>query len=325
MIDINHEIRSLLFEHDYVTVPGLGAFIAHYEPSVFNPENNSFSPPNRRISFNSVLKQDDGLLMSSVIKKRNVSTQRAKDIISEYVQEIKNTLLTKYAFEFGGIGDLELSTDQKVIFSPAFKNFYNESYGFDTLYSFNNNNFTYSNKYFEGETSETNGYEFDTMNITMSKIPKKTFYTKFLYAMPLVILASGLISVLIFNPSTAENANSSLNPIDYIDSVKSWFAAPKAKKEVTEAPKFTESVKVDQLNATVATTTQLKLVVGVFSQSDNANQLYNKLVLNDLTPEITLSDNKSIVHIIVGSEKESVSVSDKLEQLIGERGVLLRN
>lgn len=326
MTDINHEIRSLLFEHDYVTVPGLGAFIAHYEPSVFNPENNSFSPPNRRITFNSVLKQDDGLLMSSVIKKKNVSTQRAKDIISEYVQEIKNTLLSKYVFEFGGIGELELSTDQKVIFSPAFKNFYNESYGFDTLYSFNNNNnFTYSNKYFEGDASETNGYEFDTMNITMSKIPKKTFYTKFLYALPLVILASGLISVLIFNPSTAENANSSLNPIDYVDSVKSWFAAPKAKKEITEAPKFTESVKIEQLNATAATANQLKLVVGIFSQSENANKLYNKLVLNNLAPEITLRDNKNIVHIVVGSENEAVTVSDKLEQLIGERGVLLKN
>ncbi|MFB0946526.1 MAG: hypothetical protein QMB24_10340, partial [Spirosomataceae bacterium] len=182
----------------------------HYEPSVYNSENNSFSPPNRKISFNSVLKQDDGLLMSTLMKKRSLSTQKAKEVIFVYVQEIKNKLVSNDAFEFSGIGELELSKDQKIIFSPALSNFYNESYGFDTLYSFNNSNFTYSKKYFENSVSETSWYELDTMNISMSKIVKKPFYIKFLYALPLVFLITGLISVLVFNPSTAENAHSSL-------------------------------------------------------------------------------------------------------------------
>jgi hypothetical protein len=326
MININHEIRSLLFDHDYVTVPGLGAFIAHYEPSVYNSENNSFSPPNRKISFNSVLKQDDGLLMSTLMKKRSLSTQKAKEVIFVYVQGIKNKLVSNDAFEFSGIGELELSKDQKIIFSPALSNFYNESYGFDTLYSFNNSNFTYSKKYFENSVSETSWYELDTMNISMSKIVKKPFYIKFLYALPLVFLITGLISVLVFNPSTAENAHSSLNPVDYINSVKSWFSEPTAKTEMVSVPKFTESVKIEKANAVVVVPAlvKLKLIVGIFSKSSNANKLYNKLVLNNLVPQVTTKDGKSIIHINVTDQAEALTVSDKLEQLIGERGVLLK-
>lgn len=322
MININHEIRSLLFEHDYVTIPGLGAFIAHYEPSVFNPENNSFSPPNRKISFNSVLKQDDGLLMSTVIKKRGVVTQRAKEIISNYVQNVKNTLVTSDSYEFSGIGDLHLSNDQKIVFSPVYSNFYNESYGFDTLYSFNNSNFTYSTKYFDETSAGKGGFEFDTMNISMSKLKtaKKTLYTKVLYALPLLALATGLISVLVFNPSTSENANSSLNPMDYIDSVKSWFSQPENLDEA-KVDEFTEIYNVPQ---PVVELEKYKLVVGVFSQADNANKLYNRLVLSNLTPELIIKDNKNIIHINVSNNEEATAVSDKLEQLIGERGVLLK-
>jgi|GEM_PF-2187430 hypothetical protein len=325
MININHEIRSLLFDHDYVTVPGLGAFIAHYEPSVYNSENNSFSPPNRKISFNSVLKQDDGLLTSTLMKKRSLSTQKAKEVIFEYVQEIKHELVSNDVFEFSGIGELELSKDQKIIFSPAFSNFYNESYGFDTLYSFNNNDFTYSEKYFENTVSETSAYELDTMNISMSKIGKKSFYTKFLYALPLVVLISGLVSVLLLNPSTAQNANSSLNPIDYIDSVKSWFAEPIATtSKVVVTPKFTESTEVEKTDIVIVAPVKLKLIVGIFSKNSNANKLYNKLVLNNLSPQVTTKDDKNIVHINVIDQVEASMVSDKLEQLIGERGVLLK-
>jgi hypothetical protein len=324
MININHEIRSLLFDHDYVTVPGLGAFIAHYEPSAYNAENNSFSPPNRKISFNSVLKQDDGLLTSTLMKKRSLSTQKAKEVIFEYVQEIKNKLVSNDVFEFSGIGELELSVDQKIIFSPAFSNFYNESYGFDTLYSFNNSNFTYSEKYFETAVSETSEYELETMNISMSKMSKKSFYTRFLYALPLVILISGLVSVLVLNPSTAQNANSSLNPIDYVDSVKSWFAEPITTSKLVALPKFTESIKVEKTDIVVVAPVKLKLIVGIFSENSNANKFYNELVLNNLSPQVTTKDDKSIVHINITDQAEASMVSDKLEQLIGERGVLLK-
>ncbi|MFB0946527.1 MAG: hypothetical protein QMB24_10345, partial [Spirosomataceae bacterium] len=111
-----------------------------------------------------------------------------------------------------------------------------------------------------------------------------------------------------------------------INSVKSWFSEPTAKTEMVSVPKFTESVKIEKANAVVVVPAlvKLKLIVGIFSKSSNANKLYNKLVLNNLVPQVTTKDGKSIIHINVTDQAEALTVSDKLEQLIGERGVLLK-
>lgn len=326
MIDINQEIRSLLFDHDYVTVPGLGAFIAHYEPSVYDSDSNSFSPPNRRISFNSVLKQDDGLLTSTLMKKSGVNSSKAKEMLSDYVQEVKNVLVADQFFEVKEVGVLELSKDQKVVFAPSTCNFFNESYGFDTLYSFNNSNFTYSKKYFDESITETDQFEVDTMDIAITKVPKKPLRTKILYALPLVVLVGGLVSILILNPTTTDNASSSLNPLDYIKSAQSWFDKEPINNEKPLVLNEGNSDGEKELPLVQsAESLKMKLVIGVFTESSNANMLYNKLVLNDFVPKIMISDDKSTIFVEVASQNEANQLSEKLEQLIGERGVLLNN
>lgn len=327
MIDFNHEIRSLLFEHDYVTIPGLGAFIAHYEPSNYDGETNSFTPPNRRISFNSVLKQDDGLLTSVVMKKVNLSSKKAKELINSYVKELKSSLIDEKSIELSGVGNFELTSDQKIIFSPTKQNFYNESYGFETLYSFNSANFTYTGKYFEEATeTQVDSYEFETMNITLGKSAKKPFFSKVLYAAPLIVLTIGLCTVLIFNPSTEKNALSSLNPIDYFQSAKSWFSGSKEKLDVNQENKqVTKSVIINAAPVVEEEVFTERLVVGIFSNPENANRLYNKLVLNDFDPEIDFENDKSVIFFPVNENTDTELLSKKLQQFIGEKGVIVKN
>lgn len=321
MIDFNHEIKSLLFEHDYVTIPGLGAFIANYEPSTYNADTNCFTPPDRKISFNSVLKQDDGLLTSVVMKKANLSSLKARELINNYVKEFKSSLLLEKTVELAGVGTFELSVDQKIIFSPLNQNFYNESYGFETIYSFNTSNFTYSGKYFEDtNTTELDAYEFETMNITLSKGQRKPFFSKVLYAAPLIVLAFGLVTVLVFNPTTEKNALSSLNPVDYVKSVKQWFSTN--PQEVTSIQAETpQNLATTKASPTIATH---RLVVGIFSQPENATRLYNKLVLNNFSPEVVLENEKSVVFFAVNELSNTDSLSARLEQFIGERGVIVK-
>ncbi len=323
MIDFNHEIKSLLFEHDYVTIPGFGAFIANYEPSTYDAETNCFTPPDRKISFNSVLKQDDGLLTSVVMKKANLSSVKARELINNYVKEFKSSLLLDQTVELAGVGTFDLSPEQKVIFSPLNQNFYNESYGFETIYSFNTSNFTYAEKYFEdANTTELDAYEFETMNITMSKGQSKPFYSKILYATPLIVLALGLVTVLVFNPTTEKIALSSLNPVDYVSSVKNWFSA--SVDETALQIETPEILPPATLKDIPARTTE-RLVVGIFSQPENATRLYNKLVLNNFSPEVVLENDKSVVFFPVNEFTNTDSLSARLEQFIGERGVIVKN
>jgi nucleoid DNA-binding protein len=105
MRPVADHIRTLLYEHDYVTVPNFGAFIANYLPSSFNEISGSLMPPQKRIAFNGVLKQDDGLLATHIARRESVTIDEAKRKIQSFVTDIKDSLANKKIFSFDKVGD----------------------------------------------------------------------------------------------------------------------------------------------------------------------------------------------------------------------------
>ena len=52
MIELTKHIEILLLENDCVIVPGLGGFIAHYQPAHYEEDECVFVPPTRMVGFN---------------------------------------------------------------------------------------------------------------------------------------------------------------------------------------------------------------------------------------------------------------------------------
>lgn len=315
MINLNHEVRSLLFEHDYVTIPDFGAFIAHYEPSEYSFEKNTFSPPNRKISFNGVLKQDDGLLISAIIKKSGTSVNSSKELLSAYVKKIKTELVEYNIYKFENLGSLHLNQDNKITFEPELTNFFNEGFGFDTFYNFKNSNFNV--KSIIDSYSNSGDSQIETMEIDLNSIRnRKSNYTKFLYALPVIVLIGGLITVIALNPLNDKRAKSSLNPIDYVDSASKWFEIVKPNPVVPSTQQNSEIIEVVQPT--------YHILIGEFNKTEKATILYNKLVLNDISPKIITENNKTNVIIEVATEEEAQIIAEKLKQLFGQKGVLVK-
>ena len=135
MRPIADHIRALLFEHDYVTVPNFGAFIANYMPSNFNEISGSLMPPQKRVAFNEILKQDDGLLATHISRRESVTIDEAKRRIQRFVMDIKDSLATQKSFSFDKIGNFSLNEDNNLVFDPDRRNnFFSESFGFDSLF-----------------------------------------------------------------------------------------------------------------------------------------------------------------------------------------------
>ena len=66
MISLGKHIEILLWEHDCVIVPGLGAFIANHASACYNENgDNMFLPPYRNVCFNQSLATNDGLLVQA--------------------------------------------------------------------------------------------------------------------------------------------------------------------------------------------------------------------------------------------------------------------
>ncbi len=116
MIRIESHIEKLLLSHDCVILAGIGGFITRYESSFV--EDNEIYPPYRSISFNSQLKDNDGLLVQSYMSAYDTSYPRAQLLVEEDIREINNALQESGEYIFRRIGKLQLTQNQSLVFTP---------------------------------------------------------------------------------------------------------------------------------------------------------------------------------------------------------------
>ncbi|MEI7980981.1 MAG: SPOR domain-containing protein [Bacteroidota bacterium] len=105
-MDISHCISELLAVHDCVIIPGFGGFIGNYSPAQIDPVHHSFKPPSKKLLFNINLKQNDGLLATSVSASLGTSYDDAFLIIDTFVQLCKATLKSGKPFIIPEVGRL---------------------------------------------------------------------------------------------------------------------------------------------------------------------------------------------------------------------------
>lgn len=216
MRPVADHIRTLLYEHDYVTVPNFGAFIANYLPSSFNEISGSLMPPQKRIAFNEVLKQDDGLLATHISRRESVTIDDAKRIIRYFVTEVKDLLATEKNYTIDRVGSFILNEENNLVFEPDRKhNFYSESFGFDSLFPRHISSEKYSLTQNFNEESEDLALHQNSYSSTAIK--KYSKWTYALYSIPILLLSGGLFIVLFAGPKSSNtSAKSSFNPLDYI-------------------------------------------------------------------------------------------------------------
>ncbi len=124
---IDKHIGRLLFDHECVVVPGFGAFLTRHYPAEINSATHMMRPPSRRVSFNSRIKENDGLLAKYISIYENRSYNEALDSISIFVRSWKRILKTGKKVNLPGIGRLYLDKEEKIQFNPAIDVNYDKS------------------------------------------------------------------------------------------------------------------------------------------------------------------------------------------------------
>ncbi|HOY51599.1 MAG TPA: hypothetical protein PLX49_07520, partial [Prolixibacteraceae bacterium] len=87
-MDLSGYIRELLEDHDFVILPGAGAFMASYRPAQPDETGKMLLPPSRELYFNPELKMNDGLLPGYVMRQAEVTLREARKMVSEYVDDL---------------------------------------------------------------------------------------------------------------------------------------------------------------------------------------------------------------------------------------------
>ena len=109
-------LTELLKSNDCVIVPDLGGFIANFQGSGYDAQNNQFSPPTKEIIFSAKLRKNDGLLVTFVGEKEGVGYLEARKIVSEYVAECLFKLENRETVEFDQLGKLLFDPHDNLIF-----------------------------------------------------------------------------------------------------------------------------------------------------------------------------------------------------------------
>jgi len=128
-------INDLLYRYDCVIVPDFGGFVTNRIGAIANNFTHTFTPPTKQVTFNSLLKHNDGLLANYIASAENISFEKASTAISLSVIKWQNELQTK-SVVIDSLGVLSLNEEKQIIFEPNTSvNYLTESFGLATVES----------------------------------------------------------------------------------------------------------------------------------------------------------------------------------------------
>lgn len=122
-------IKELILEHDRVSLPGMGSYIAEMAPSVFSDRARVIHPPFRRILFRTSEIWNDGLLEDAYANEKGISKEEATKEIAQLVEMMQVKLNSDKSFLIPSFGTMR-ATEQNDYFFVADKELFTYLEGF---------------------------------------------------------------------------------------------------------------------------------------------------------------------------------------------------
>jgi cell division protein FtsN len=127
-------ISDLLYRYECVIVPNFGGFIVNNKSATIDSINHILSPPYKQITYNSHLKNNDGLLANYIASVDKISYECALNYIRFEIEEWKEKLKNADIY-LEGIGSFSL-IHGKLHFEPQKAiNYLTSSYGLSNVIS----------------------------------------------------------------------------------------------------------------------------------------------------------------------------------------------
>jgi hypothetical protein len=134
-MNLENYISDLLYRYECVIVPNFGGFVTNETSAKVNHFTHTFYPPSKRITFNSHLKHNDGLLANYIASVEDCSFNVAIQKIQSAVNKWKSTLLVE-AIEINKIGSVSLNKEGQLEFEPTVsENYLTAAFGLNSFSS----------------------------------------------------------------------------------------------------------------------------------------------------------------------------------------------
>ena len=109
-------VKEAILDHDTVTLPGVGCFVAELVPSTFSDKGYTINPPYRRLYFSPKQGGDTYLVDLYARDNEGVDADMATRILTEFLAEMKEVLKVKKTVVFPGLGRLRATRENHFFF-----------------------------------------------------------------------------------------------------------------------------------------------------------------------------------------------------------------
>ena len=109
-------VKEAILDHDVVTLPGVGCFVAELVPSTFSDKGYTINPPYRRLYFSPKQGTDTYLADLYARDNQGVDANMANRILTEFLTEMKEILKVKKTVVFPGLGRLRATRENHFFF-----------------------------------------------------------------------------------------------------------------------------------------------------------------------------------------------------------------
>ncbi|MFT5512062.1 MAG: hypothetical protein ACI8SE_000457 [Bacteroidia bacterium] len=123
-------VSELLYNKNCVIIPSFGGFVGNFKSTDFDSNRLLISPTRKKVAFNESLTENDGLLITALQKRKEISYEQAEKEVALFASFLRDRLLKYKNYEFKNLGSLYLNKEDKLIFvAYDGANFHKKSFG----------------------------------------------------------------------------------------------------------------------------------------------------------------------------------------------------
>lgn len=299
---IEQYISQLLYRYQCVSIPGFGAFLTEIQSAQWHESSNSFYPPKKIISFNSYLKNNDGLLANQISQFEKISYENALILINKEVNSWKEALQNDNKVTLKNIGEFVLNTEGNIVFNSSDNvNYLSTSFG---LSSFSAPQIRRAILQIE-KSNESQEVEENVITINNDK-QEKNKYSYLKYAAVFVLGLSITASSIGYRMYNEKVANDTL--------IVEKEVQLEVQNKIQQATFFIENPLTS--NSKVATNkSPYHVVAGSFRENENAENVYQELIKKGFDAKKLKPNKNGMFPVLYGSFNSYAEAQDFAEKI----------
>jgi CCDC81-like prokaryotic HU domain 1/SPOR domain len=327
MLNIQREIENIVFEQDFVVLPGIGAFLTEYTKPYFDKKGDIVLPE-KKIEFNQLIDRDlDEKLFHLISKNTHLPKELIASEYNDFINKFRSSVVLNHKYEWESLGIFFKNDNQELVFYPESK----------ALGSFKNNEAP-EKPILAAKIPESNELhtaleqEIEEIDEELESPHKKprAYFKILLYAIPLFLITSTLAYTIFIKP--LKNESEKKNMVEEIDSLTDLQKEVLDDSSLKKEEKKEESQKKAERNTSdnddtlsLPSTKEHIVGIGIFKVKENVDNLAAYLAENGIPARVRRYGKSYKLFVTANSEEQANEFVQKIEQLTGEKAVYENN